>query len=103
MEAQTSQLGQMAIVGLHVVAVSGLLFFLRRLHSGKRRQSRASLMRLADNADMARRNIQRIEEEQWHARLNSQLRIKRHQPFLSQDQLGSLAAIDRFQESRLTR
>ncbi|MCB1221305.1 MAG: hypothetical protein H7A35_16550 [Planctomycetales bacterium] len=96
-------MNQFLILGLHIIAVIGLLFFLRRLHNGLRRQSYRSMTRLADNAEMARRNIQRIEDEQWHERLNSNLRISRRQLGLSREQLAQLARIDEFQQSRLMR
>ncbi|MCB1188559.1 hypothetical protein KDL29_15465 [bacterium] len=103
MEPHAGQVNQFLILGLHIIAVIGLLYFLRRLHNGLRRQSHERFIRLASNADMARRNIKRIEDEQWHERLNSHLRISRYQLGLSREQLAQLARIDEFQQSRLMR
>ena len=50
MEPQAGNLNQFLILGLHIIAVIGLLFFLRRLHNGLRRQlglSREQLAQLA--------------------------------------------------------
>ena len=103
MEPQANELNQFLMLGLHIAAVIGTLYFLRRFNVRNRIDSQQRVQRLLQYREDAHRNIRRIEDEQWHVRLSSTFRISRYQLAISDEQRARLADVDQYQESRTGR
>lgn len=103
MEPQAQQLDPMLVLSLQFIGLIFAFYVMRRINMRLRKQSYVSMSRLKDQHGQALKQIRRIEEEQWHVRLSSNLRISRFGLGLSRSQLNRLAEIDAYQEHRLTR
>jgi hypothetical protein len=103
MEPQAQQMDPMLVLGLQFLLLICAFYVMRRINMRMGRKSHMSMSRLLAQHSHALKNIRRIEEQQWHARLSGDLRISRFGLDLSRSQQDRLAEIDAYQERRLTR